>query len=84
MSNSKMVCGWVWTLRTDMKMTCLKRDRTTCTKFVNYSRLNSQHSWGTYLFNSVERGIFTLILKKIFTRALKMTTQMAPESIWIG
>lgn len=81
MSNSKMVCDWVWTLRTHTKMTCLKKIGLRAQNFVNYSRLNSQHSWGTYLFNSLERGIFTLIMNKIVPRALKTMTQMAPESI---
>ena len=39
-----------------------KRDWTTCSKFVNHSRLNSQHNWGDLYDHLMSKRIFTLII----------------------
>jgi hypothetical protein len=44
-----------------------KRDWTTCSKFVNLSKLNSQHNWGTDLHGHfMSSRILTLKMMKIF------------------
>ena len=49
-------------LRTDTKKaTCVKRGWTMCSKFVNYSRLNSQHDWGDQYGHVERKRIFSLI-----------------------
>ena len=40
----------------------LKRDWTTCSKFVNRSRRNNQHNWGDLYDHSI---IFALTMKKV-------------------
>ena len=50
--------------------TC-SRDWTSCSKFVNHSRLNMQHNWGDLSDHSMRKRIFTLIMIKIFIWALK-------------
>ena len=46
-------------IRTEKHEHVLKRNWTMCFEFVNYSRFNGQHTWGTCMVLQEER-IFTL------------------------
>ena len=60
-----------------------KRDWATCSKYLNYSRLSSQHVWGNQYGHLMSMRIFTLIMNKIFIWAPKILRQLAKGTIWI-
>jgi hypothetical protein len=50
-----------------------RRDWTTRSNFVNYSRINSEHNWGHVCDRLLSSRIFTLIRNKIFTWTQEIT-----------
>ena len=59
-----------------------KWDRTMCSNYYNYSRLNHQHDWKELYDHSMITRIFTSIMINTFIRALKiMRMWLCP---WFG
>ena len=54
-----------------------------CSKYINHSRLYSQHNWGDLYDYFISTRIFTLIINKIFIRALSTRRKMATGMHWI-
>ena len=80
------VCSQVWIYKRTLKRNVYsKENRSTCLKIVNHARLNSQHNWGTCMINQWTQQ-FSLIMKKIFISAPKITKQMAMDMIhnWLS
>ena len=61
-SNGHLYLSGVW-LVVDLRMSSKKaQNLTTCSEFVNHSRLNSLHHWGVYEENGYEHDLDLLII----------------------
>ena len=56
---------WRVHLRNGHQNDFLKGDWTLCSKFVNHSRLKSQHRWGDLHDHSIRKRTFTFVMNKI-------------------
>ena len=54
-----------------------------CSKYGNYSRLNSQHNWGDLYDHFMNMSVFTSMLNKIFIWTLRIMRKVATTLIWI-
>jgi hypothetical protein len=66
-----------------MKTSCVLKNWTTCSKYDNHYRLNSQHHRVNLYNHLTSKRIFTFMMNTVFVRAPKVTRNKATTFMWI-